>query len=38
MVSVDQNPPLIQPGAAQARPYSLMSGLRALACSASQNS
>ncbi len=35
MVSVDQKPPLIQPGAPQASPYSLMAGFSALACSIS---
>ena len=35
-MSVDQKfPPPIQPGAPQASPYSLMAGLRALACSIS---
>lgn len=38
-MSVDQKlPPPIQPGAPQASPYSLMSGLRALACSISHHS
>ena len=38
-MSVDQKlPPPIQPGAPQDRPYSLMFGLRALACSASHHS
>ncbi len=38
-MSVDQKlPPPIQPGAPQASPYSLMFGLRALACSISHHS
>lgn len=38
-MSVDQKFPLpIQPGAPQASPYSLMFGLRALACSISHHS